>query len=684
MSEPGADSFFWPEFTEGEYRDHLTNIPNRRAFDHALDIALKAADLHGEGLGLVILDIDHFKKINDSFGHQAGDAVLKAFTSRVSSSVRGSDFLARYGGEEFALIAMSRNVFDLGERVRQSVENSVFKLPGGQNLRVTCSFGCALYPNDANNGAGLITAADDALYAAKHGGRNRGERAKKEERRVLCVIAADSPLALHFIKNLKKVFGDWDFEVCTRAEELNAWSERRPDVLVVSRCLPGETPEKILKDVPTLFSASHIVLVVGPIDEKCRIYMKNAQRMGLNNIVTGRLPGDPPYNIFVALTNSRDGDFVIESQPEEEIQQTVEVLVTVEQLEREREEENGIDVVDKDEVLVDSRETREKAEDDEEEMWERPATAERRKRLFVNNKIPRVKTNPMSMYAHSERDMAPVATSVSNKGGVGKTTTTVSLAVALSMANLRVSIADLNLGGPNVAAFFNLNPTHGIEMLSGRRKGLRPALEQLLVNTRYENLKVLPGPVDKTVHPENLFGRGELAEIINVLKELSDVVIVDTPPEFWTRSWLAEVFEMSDLVLAVVDQSKFSEEDTSEYAPHLLSMGVTPERIKIVLNKFSPRLHNARIVEKAFCAGFKKGVNPRVLPKVTVTIPHDWDAHGLKGYKGEVVGLEDAGSQWHRLAGEVARMAGREYAGPVKVKEVKKMGLFGLLTRRGS
>lgn len=680
MSGPGADSIFWPEFAESEYRDHLTNIPNRRAFEHALEIALKTAARHGEGLGLVIFDIDHFKRINDSFGHQAGDAVLKAITSRVSSSVRGGDFLARYGGEEFVLIAMSRNVFDLGERVRRSVENSVFKLPGGQNLRVTCSFGCAVYPDDATDGAGLITAADDALYAAKHGGRNRGERAKKEERRVLCVIAADRPLALHSIINLKKVFRDWDFEVCTRAEELYAWSERRPDVLVISRSLPGEAPEKILKDVPALFSASHIVLVVGPVDEKCRIYMKNAQRLGLNNIVTGSLPGDPPYNIFVALTNSRDGEFVIECGPEEEIQQAEaeEVLVTVDQLEEE--EEERVHVVDKDYFPL----AEPFNEDDEEEIWERPARVDGRKRLFSHNIIPRVKTDPMSTYPHSGRDMAPVATSVANKGGVGKTTTTVSLAVALSMANMKVSIADLNLGGPNVAAFFNLNPAHGIEMLSGRRKGLRPAVEQLLVKTRYENLKVLPGPVDKTVHPEKLFGRGELAGIISVLKELSDVVLVDTPPEFWTRPWLAEVFEMSDLVLAVVDQSKFSEEDTSEYAPHLLSMGVTPERIKIVLNKFSPRLHNARIVEKAFCAGFKKGINPRVLPKVTVTIPHDWDAHGLKGYKGEVVGLEDAGSQWHRLAGEIARMAGREYAGPFKAKEVKKMGLLGLLTRRGS
>jgi len=674
LSEPGADNIFWPEFAESEYRDHLTNIPNRRAFDHALEIALKAADRYGEGLGLVILDIDHFKRINDSFGHQAGDAVLKAFTSRVSSSVRGGDFLARYGGEEFVLIAMSRNVFDLGERVRQSVENSVFRLPGGQSLRVTCSFGCAVYPDDATDGAGLITAADNALYAAKHGGRNRGERAKKEERRVLCVIAADRPLALHSIINLKKVFSDWDFEACTRAEELNAWSERRPDVLVISRCLPGEAPEKILKDVPVLFSASHIVLVVGPVDEKCRVYIKNAQRLGLNNIVTGSLPGDPPYNIFVALTNSRDGEFVIECGPEEEVKQVEEILVTVDQLEEER-----VYAVDKDYFPPADPFN----EDEEEEIWERPATGERRKRLFVNNRIPGVKTEPM--YPHSGRDMAPVATSVANKGGVGKTTTTVSLAVALSMANMKVSIADLNLGGPNVAAFFNLNPTHGIEMLSGRRKGLRPAVEQLLMKTRYENLKVLPGPVDKTVHPEKLFGRGELADIISVLKELSDVVLVDTPPEFWTRPWLAEVFEMSDLVLAVVDQSKFSEEDTSEYAPHLLSMGVTPERIKIVLNKFSPKLHNARIVEKAFSSGFKKGINPRVLPKVTVTIPHDWDAHGLKGYKGEVVGLEDAGSQWHRLAGEIARMAGREYAGPVKAKakEVKKMGLLGLLTRKG-
>ncbi len=143
---------------------------------------------------------------------------------------------------------------------------------------------------------------------------------------------------------------------------------------------------------------------------------------------------------------------------------------------------------------------------------------------------------------------------------------------------------------------------------------INPAqIERLLV--KEENLYVLPGVMNKTL-PR--FNSGELAAILDYLKQKFSVVVCDTSPEPWTKKWLYEVFEMADLALAVVDQSKFSEEETQKYGPTLLAMGITPEKIWIVVNRFSPKLHNIRVVEVAFNSGFKKGC--KALPRVGAVI----------------------------------------------------------------
>lgn len=189
-------------------------------------------------------------------------------------------------------------------------------------------------------------------------------------------------------------------------------------------------------------------------------------------------------------------------------------------------------------------------------------------------------------------------------------------------------------------------------------------MKDLLVQK--ESLSILPGPMNKTLPA---FKPGQLPEIARDLTEMYPVVIGDTPPEYWTKPWLAELFGIADYVLAVIDQSVLSERDTQNYAPYLLSMGVVPEKIDIVLNRYSPKLHNPKTAEKIFCSGFKKGV--KNLPKVVAVIPEDWNKHVLKGYKGEVAGLEDVYSQWHHLAGKIAGMAGYGYRRGEKKKTFK-------------
>jgi Flp pilus assembly CpaE family ATPase len=119
------------------------------------------------------------------------------------------------------------------------------------------------------------------------------------------------------------------------------------------------------------------------------------------------------------------------------------------------------------------------------------------------------------------------------------------------------------------------------------------------------------------------------------------------------------VFEIADMALAVVDQSMFSEEETKKYAPTLLAMGITPEKIRIVVNRYSAKLHNIRVVEAAFNSGFKK--NCKALPKVVAIIPENWNAAVQDAYKGSVANLVDAGSPWHKLAKEIAGMSGYRY-----------------------
>ena len=160
------------------YTDPLTNLSNRRAFDEALDVEWRRGVRSKKPIALLMIDIDHFKSFNDTYGHPAGDSCLVSVAAALGSVVRrAADTLARYGGEEFVALLPETDapgVSAIAERMRAAVE--ALNIPNARAVsgRVTVSVGhAALVPNAAGGVATLMAAADVALYQAKRGGRNR-------------------------------------------------------------------------------------------------------------------------------------------------------------------------------------------------------------------------------------------------------------------------------------------------------------------------------------------------------------------------------------------------------------------------------------------------------------------------------------------------------------------------------
>ena len=156
-------------------RDGLTQLYNRRAFDERLAKARAREERQGGRFAVLLLDIDHFKKLNDTFGHPAGDAAIKHTARVLEEHLRQGDEAARYGGEEFAVIlpgADAAGAVPLAERVRAAIERSQVVFEGAR-LAVTVSIGVSAWPDDGRELDALLAAADRALYAAKQEGRNR-------------------------------------------------------------------------------------------------------------------------------------------------------------------------------------------------------------------------------------------------------------------------------------------------------------------------------------------------------------------------------------------------------------------------------------------------------------------------------------------------------------------------------
>jgi diguanylate cyclase (GGDEF)-like protein len=157
--------------------DRLTGLCNRAYFDSRAEPETERARRYGHPLAIALLDIDHFKKFNDSFGHQTGDDVLRTVATTLSRRGRTSDLIARYGGEEFAVLLPETSragATDLLETLRAAVAAAPITLPAGNGPRaLTISAGIAVFPDDGEDLESLLASADARLYAAKQAGRDR-------------------------------------------------------------------------------------------------------------------------------------------------------------------------------------------------------------------------------------------------------------------------------------------------------------------------------------------------------------------------------------------------------------------------------------------------------------------------------------------------------------------------------
>jgi len=159
---------------ETALRDPLTGAGNRVSMDHTLNRELRLAQRHNLPLSILMIDIDKFKNINDTFGHQTGDEILRHVASTIKNAVRETDMVFRYGGEEFVVLLSDTDIIGskvIAERIRQHVEDSITEHNDTQ-VKATVSIGCATRQSN-DNVSSLFERADKALYCAKHNGRNQ-------------------------------------------------------------------------------------------------------------------------------------------------------------------------------------------------------------------------------------------------------------------------------------------------------------------------------------------------------------------------------------------------------------------------------------------------------------------------------------------------------------------------------
>jgi diguanylate cyclase len=161
---------------EESSKDFLTGLYNVRSFHRFYNNIMQIVMHKNKQLSILIIDIDFFKKVNDVYGHQSGNIVLKELSDILTSTCGQFDIVSRNGGEEFSVILIdcsSAKAFYIGERIRSTVEGHKFQLPDGRFINITVSIGLATFPDMASNKEELLDAADKALYKSKYTGRNK-------------------------------------------------------------------------------------------------------------------------------------------------------------------------------------------------------------------------------------------------------------------------------------------------------------------------------------------------------------------------------------------------------------------------------------------------------------------------------------------------------------------------------
>ena len=231
------------EIEDLAFRDALTGLPNRALFQERFAAAVATARRQGEKVGLIMLDLDHFKDVNDTLGHDAGDALLRSVANRLLSTFRRTDTVARLGGDEFAVILPGvRGPEDLERPTRLLMELLGSPMQhGGNSLTISASVGVALYPHDDEDAGQLLKNADIAMYRAKDTGRNkivsfRPEMRSDLERRInLLREVRDGVQAGEFVLYYQPLVSIAEPRSVTGLEALMRWQHPRRGLI-----LPGE------------------------------------------------------------------------------------------------------------------------------------------------------------------------------------------------------------------------------------------------------------------------------------------------------------------------------------------------------------------------------------------------------------------------------------------------------------
>jgi diguanylate cyclase (GGDEF)-like protein/PAS domain S-box-containing protein len=168
---------------EMSVRDHLTGLFNRRYMEETLEREIIRASRKNVSLGIIMIDVDNFKRFNDKFGHAAGDLILNQLGKLFLEHIRGEDIACRYGGDEFIIVMPDTSreiVYKRAELICESIPKINFQFEGQTLETVTLSLGIAVFPEDGYNRADIMEVVDKALYKAKHSGRNRVTVAKRK------------------------------------------------------------------------------------------------------------------------------------------------------------------------------------------------------------------------------------------------------------------------------------------------------------------------------------------------------------------------------------------------------------------------------------------------------------------------------------------------------------------------
>ncbi|MFC2057518.1 diguanylate cyclase [Campylobacterota bacterium] len=157
-------------------RDGLTGLYNHKFFYTSLEKEIARDDRYHNTVSLLLIDIDHFKNVNDTYGHRAGDTILRALSQRLMTRARNTDYVCRYGGEEIAVILIETNITEaqaIAEELRILIEKEPFLIEDGRYIPITVSIGVSAYSEEAKDASMMVSNADNALYSAKENGRNQ-------------------------------------------------------------------------------------------------------------------------------------------------------------------------------------------------------------------------------------------------------------------------------------------------------------------------------------------------------------------------------------------------------------------------------------------------------------------------------------------------------------------------------